>query len=114
MLIGKGEKIHVVYRRIYEGAATRHFIGEVLEAEGPVVRAEGHVYVLDSFENRYKRKPEKRTTLLNLAESGYVVNLIPADVDLSKLVYRPNDQKYMVVTDGAGFSLDINEFGARR
>ena len=68
---------------------------------------------------QYVRKPEQRVTVVDLADSGYVVNFIPVDIDLAKLSYKyiaqPSERKKtLVVTDGDSFSLDINEFGLSR
>jgi hypothetical protein len=114
MVVNKGEKAHVITRRHFDGDLRRHFIGEVKEVDGPTVRIEGFVYIWDSAKNQFVKKPEKRTSIIDLATSGYIVNLIPADVNIDKVVYKLSAQNNLVVTDSKSFSLDINEFGPRR
>ena len=41
MVIDKGEKIHIVTRRNFEGDLRRHFVGEVVEVQDAAVRIEG-------------------------------------------------------------------------
>jgi hypothetical protein len=119
MIVKKGEKVHVIMRRFFDEAVRRHFVGEIIAAEGAVVRLEGYVFIHDPTTIQYVRKPEKRTTVIDLAESGYIVNFILSHVDVAKLSYKYIDRKLdrkkiLVVTDGDSFSLDINEFGMSR
>lgn len=114
MVISKGEKIHVMMRRLFEGQVRRHFAGEVVETEGPVVRATGFVYIYDEMKAQYIKKAEERTTILDLSESGYIVNLLPGSVNLDDLRYETVNREYLAVVDGKGFTLDVNEFGVKR
>ena len=114
MIIGINEKIHVIMRRTYEKQVQRHFLGIVLEAEGPVVRAQGHVFVFDGITGRYEKKDDRRTTISDLSGSGYIVNVLPESVELGDLRYAVVNQDYTALVDGKGFELDINEFGSNR
>jgi hypothetical protein len=60
------------------------------------------------------KKAEPRTTILDVSESGYVVNILPRSVSLSDLRYETVDREFLAVVDGKGFALDVNEFGAKR
>ena len=101
-------------RRSYDGQLLRHFVGEVDSADGVIVRATGYVFIYDEKTAHYIKKAPQRTTILNLAESGYFVNLIPSTVNLDDLRYEVIDRTNLVFTDGKNFVLDINEFSARR
>ncbi len=114
MVIGVGEKVHVVYRSLYENSVRRHFIGEVRAQEDAVCRIEGYLFVYDPKTIQFVRKPERRTMIMDLAASNYVVNVIPREVDLAAVSYRYLREGGLVATDGKQFSLDINEFGTRR
>jgi len=119
MVVNKGEKVHVIMRRFFDEAVRRHFVGEIVEADGAVVRLQGYVFIHDPTTIQYVRKPELRITVVDLADSGYVVNFIPGHTDLAKLSYKyvaqaSDRKKALVVTDGDSFSLDINEFGLSR
>jgi hypothetical protein len=113
MLIEKGTKVHVAYRALYEKSTRRHFLGEVVAVDGVVCLMEGFAFVHEPKLETYKRKPERRKTVIDLAESGYVVNIIDPTVILDDVSYKYLQETGMVATDGKGFSLDINEFGVR-
>ena len=76
MIIEQGNKVHVIYRALFENSSRRHFLGEVQEAEGSVCRLEGFVFIYDQKSTMFLRREEKRITIIDLAESGYVVNII--------------------------------------
>lgn len=114
MIIEKGEIVHIITRRLFEGDLRRHFIGEVLNAEGSMVRIEGYAFIYDTTKNDFMRKPGKRVRIFDLAESAYIVCIIPDNVVIHDLHYKLSDHKTMICTDGKSFQLDISEFGARR
>ena len=101
-------------RRLYDSQLQRHFAGQVDSADGVIVRATGYVFIYDDKKAQYIKKTPQRTTILNLAESGCFVNLIPSTVNLDDLRYEVIDRTNLVFTDGKTFVLDINEFSARR
>lgn len=114
MVIETGEKIHVIMRRMFESQVRRHFVGKILAVDGTNVRANGYVFIYDDRSARYERKNTLRTTILDLSESGYIVNVIPPTTDLEKVRYENVDRGELYFTDGDGFRLNINEFGTRR
>ena len=114
MLIEIGEKIHLVTRRLFDENIRRHFVGEVVAVEGVVARTEGYTFIYDAKANQYHKAPEKQTTIFDLAESGYIVNIIPKNVDIDKLSYKTVDRSHLVITDGESFSLGVHEFGVNR
>lgn len=113
MIIEKGNKVHIIYRALYENSTRRHFLGEVQASEGLACRLEGYVFVYDKISSMYVRKPEKRTTIIDLAESGYIVNIISQEVILENVVYKYLQEVGLTATDGMDFSLNINEFSAK-
>ncbi len=113
MIIEKHAKLHIIYRALYEKSTRRHFLGEVVQAEGVVCLLQGYAFVYDPQLETYARKPELRRTVIDLAESGYVVNLIDPSVNLDDVTYKYVRETGMVATDGKNFTLDINEFGLR-
>lgn len=114
MIVKPGEKVHVIARRRFDGELRRHFVGEIKEVFETSARIQGHVFIFSSVDSKFVKKPELRTTIVDLAESGYIVNIIPPEVVIDQLRYLLSDERKLVVTDNQDFSLDINEFGADR
>jgi hypothetical protein len=102
-----------MYRALYENSIRRHFLGEVQVAEGPVCRLEGFVFVYDQKTTEFIRKAEKRITIINLSESGYIVNIINQEVILENVTYKYAQGVGLIATDNKSFSLNINEFGSK-
>ena len=114
MIIEITEKVHVVVRRAFETDLRRHFIGEIKATSDSVARIEGYFLVFDKNKNIFIKKPDSRVTIMDLSSSGYWVNLIPKEVELSDLHYTYDSENKLILTDGKSFDLDINEFGALR
>jgi len=113
MIVEVGEKVHVVYRALYEGSNRRHFMGEVKSVYGTVCRLVGKVFVYDPKSTMFVKKDEIRTTIIDLAESGYIVNIINRDVEIDKVMYKYESGAGLILTDGKGYLLNINEFGSK-
>nr|MDA3971181.1 hypothetical protein [Desulfobulbaceae bacterium] len=111
MILELGEKIHLVVRRKFKDDLRRHFIGEVLVADSSVARVAGYVFFFDYSTNEYKRRPEKRIRIIGLADSGNIINVLPATADIEKAEYTQSRENKLVVTDNMTFTLEINEFG---
>lgn len=114
MILKVGEKVHVIIRRNFESDLRRHFLGEVTEVSGTLARITGFAFVLDNVTNQYVRRPDRRTRIIGLAESGYIINILPEQADIDNARYTQTKESKMAVTDGKTFALDINEFGASR
>jgi hypothetical protein len=114
MILEKGDKLHIITRRLFEGDLRRHFVGEVEEVSGALVRVAGYAFILDPWASQFVRKPERRVRILSLLDAGHIVNVIPQEVVVEKVRYRTTPENALVVTDGASFSMDINEFGPKR
>ena len=113
MILEVGEKIHVMIRRRFENDLRRHFVGEITEVGENVVRVEGYTFVLDTVTKQYTRRPELRTRIISLTDSGNIINVIPAATKLEAVTYKMSEDNRLIVTDGEHLSLDVNEFGVR-
>jgi hypothetical protein len=105
-----GDKVHIITRRLFDGDIRRHFAGEVTGISGELQEVRGYTFVFNTGANEYKKRPELRTRLFSLGQADFIVNKIPREVAVKSLDYRFIDKR-LVITDGHGFSLDINEFG---
>ena len=110
MILEPGEKIHVITRRSFEKDHSRHFIGEVIDADANLVRVEGYVFVMDPETYQYTKRPEKRTRIIGLADSGNVINILPVNAELELVTYVQSQEDDLVLMDGKNFSLDFKEF----
>ncbi|MCB1960923.1 MAG: hypothetical protein KDE68_10450 [Rhodocyclaceae bacterium] len=113
MVVDIGDKVHVMYRALYENATRRHFLGEVCAVDRGLCRLEGFAYVYDQKSTVFVKKPERRTTVIDLGESGYIVNVVDRGVDIASVLYRYTSDAGLVATDGKAFVLNINEFGVK-
>lgn len=109
-IISKGQKVHIITRRLFDGDIRRHFAGVIEEVSEPLVRAVGYVFVFDETKNTFVRRDEVRTRVFSLAEAGFIINILPDYVDITNLQYRKNLNGQKVLTDGRTFSLDVSEF----
>lgn len=109
MILQKGEKIHVVHRRMLEQEPHRHFVGVVEAFEGGLVRAVGYVFTVDRPKYAFIRRPEKRTRIISLNSGDALVNVIPPEIDVEKVQYK-QEAKAVRVTDGTDWHLDLSEF----
>jgi hypothetical protein len=113
MIIEKGNKVHIIYRALFDNSIRRHFVGEVIGAEGALCRIEGYAFVLDRKSEMFVKRPEKRITIADLGESGYIVNVIDSGVSIDAVAYKYLRETGLVVTDNKNFVMNINEFGAK-
>ncbi len=114
MVIGIGEKVHVITRRLFESDLRRHFAGIVIEVADSSIRAKGFTFVFDQSTNEFVRREEERVRIFTLTDAGIVINLLPVDAQLSNMKYQIDERGQRVVTDGVTFSLNISEFGSNR
>jgi len=109
-VLAVGDKLHIMTRRLFADDAHPHFVCEISAVSGPIFRAQGYSFVFDSGTNSYVKHPQARTRLFSLSDAAHIINVIPQEVDLNSLQYRTAGGR-LAITDGFGFSLEINEFG---
>ncbi|MBN1810098.1 MAG: hypothetical protein JW909_13610 [Planctomycetes bacterium] len=113
MLLGMGDKVHIVMRRLFEGDLRRHFVGEVKEATEFAMVVKGYPFVYNAALGQWERKPELRVRYFSLSDNLIMVNVIPRTVDIEAVRYLFVKGR-LIVTDEAEFQLDIQEFGQNR
>ncbi len=107
-----GEAIHVIERRLFPGDVRRHFVGELEACTERTLRVKGYLFVYDSGASAFSRKPELRTRLIAL-DNRVIINLLPEGLSVEDIGYTHDAQGNLTLTDGAGFELDISEFGPK-
>jgi hypothetical protein len=110
--ISVGEGVVVITRRLFPEDERRHFIGRVTAWSGSMIRVEGHAWISNAI-GSFERRPDPRTRLFSLATGGEILVVVPPEVDIDGLTYL-STQGRLVITDGAGYSLDISEFSRLR
>jgi hypothetical protein len=110
-VIAVGEKIHIIMRRHFKEDIRRHFAGTVTAVSEGQIRAEGYTFVFNPATLEYRKLPELRTRIFGILDSGYVINVLPENVVVDRLHYHTN-LGAPVITDGAGFRLEVNEQNA--
>jgi hypothetical protein len=113
MILEQGEKIHIVERRYFTDDIRRHVVGEVLRCTEQAIRVRGCVWVFDSANGEFVRKPEERERVVCLGDR-LIINVLPPEADLEATKYVADPQRGLLVTDDKSFSLEITEFSAMR
>ena len=108
-----GSKLHIITRRRFENDVRRHFAGEVRAISDDLQEIQGYAFVFEPKTNEYVKRPELRTRIFSVAQEGYIVTKLPAEIDIGSLHYRLLDKR-LVVTNGDKFVLEFNEFGGVR
>ena len=75
-----------------------------------LAKVAGYAFVHHPGRNEFERRPELRTRLFRLGDANHIVNVLPSGTAVDQLRYTSVDNR-LVLTDGAGYALDINEFG---
>jgi hypothetical protein len=112
MIIQPGEKIHVVFRQLFEGDLKRHFIGNVEVCQGNLVRTMGFLYSEETKLGNtgdFVKRPDIRVRIIPLDCESVIVNVLPKTVDIEKITYKYNVADGVVrVTDGSDWHLDLS------
>ncbi|MFH1717736.1 MAG: hypothetical protein ABIF19_10320 [Planctomycetota bacterium] len=114
MVLEQGERVHVIFRRLFEMDLRRHFIGEIVAVGDSTVKVRGRAVVLDSTTNQYEIKADTRTRIVSLTDALNVINILPPEASIDDVKYVMSHDKRLTVTDGETFTLDINEFSTVR
>ena len=107
-VLSAGEKIHIIHRRHLEKEPHRHFVGFVEAYEAGIARVTGHIFTVDPVRFEFIRRADPRTRIMSLLSGDILVNIIPAAVDLDKVIYQ-QEAKAVRVTDGSNWHLDLSE-----
>ena len=64
-----------------------------------------------NLNNRFEKKPEKRTRIFTLTDARIIINVIPANAD-PEIVQYVTQANRLYLSDGQDFIYDIDEFRA--
>lgn len=108
-LLEPGEKVHVIERRLFNGDARRHFIGQVESVADNAFRATGYVFVGNPMTASFDRREPARTRIIPLVSPGVILNIIPQDVDITAARYDMAGENRLVVRS-SGWQMFLDEF----
>jgi hypothetical protein len=109
LILEKGEKIHIITRRLFDGDLRRHFAGTVMsDVQQGLLRIEGYAFIFNANTNQYEKRTGLRTRIFSLVDGRHIVNVLPAAVDIEKVHYAKTEAGHLVITDGGTFELEIN------
>jgi hypothetical protein len=70
MILRTGEKILIIHRQFFERDGKRHFVGQVEQCEGPMIRVTGYLFAVDSKTNEFAKRPSLRTRIMAWDEAS--------------------------------------------
>jgi len=107
-----GDKLLVIEQRLYKDDNTRMFVGVVEDHDQATIRLRGFPFHLNPYEiSGSERHGEERVRLISLS-AGYIIYLLPPEMDVSKLMLR-RSPKSLMLTEGETLSLDLSEWLTR-
>jgi hypothetical protein len=114
MIIETGEKIHVIFSKLFEGDFTRHFVGTVEKCEGTLVRTMGCLYSQETkmgHAGDIVKRVDLRVRIIPLDCESVIVNILPKTVNIEKITYKYDVPDSVIrVTDGSDWHLDLSHF----
>ena len=108
-MLEQGEKLLMVHRRLFEKDSPRFFAGEVQAYENGVAKVRGYTFVKDMFTGDIKKKPDLRTKFLAVVSGTLIIYQLPVTARLDSLKFSHTQDAGLVLTDDAGFSMDMSE-----
>jgi len=113
-MLSIGEKIFVITRRLFKDEIPRHFFGEIQDASEMAIRVCGYSFIFDNAIGEFVRREDLRTRFFSLIDAGFVIYVIPREVNIEDIRYSQNNMHQRVVTDGKAFIMNASEFGSSR
>jgi len=114
MIIETGEKVYVIFSKLFDSDFKRHFIGTVEKCEGNLVRAIGHLYSEETkmgHAGDIVKRADMRVRIIPLDCESVIVNILPKTVNIEKITYKYDGLDCGVrVTDGSDWHLDLSHF----
>ena len=109
MILGAGEKVHIIHRQSFDGDTRRHFVGTVEACDGNLAKVNGYLFAMDKKSNLFvKHDVELRTRIIALTSDMLIINVLPPQVDIEKINYKHISMDHIVVSDGSDWQLDLS------
>ncbi len=107
-VIGEGDRIVLIDRRLFKDDNTRIFVGIVEQIEGTLIRVRGFTFHVSAYEvPGQERRGEEPMRVFSMG-SGDIVYLLPKEQDISRLMLK-RSPKSMTLSDGL-YAMDLSDF----
>ena len=108
-MLKAGDKLLIAHRRLFETDQPRYFVGTVLAYEAGLVKLSGYSWVREHIRGDLERKDDRRVKVIALNSGAAISYQLPETVDLDALKLEARKAMTVVLTDGAGFLMDLTE-----
>ena len=110
IVLGAGDKVLVVHRRLFEGDEHRFFVGEVESCADAVAAVTGRTWVRDPRSAQIVAKQDERTKLIPLAAGTFITYRLPAATDVASVrIEQDGATGRVVLTDDRTLLMDLSE-----
>ena len=108
-VIGHGDKVLIITRRMFSTDPRRHFAGTVERYDGVALRVSGYVFTFNTETSAFERRKSMRTRIFPL-DNHIILNVLPSDADVGAIRYVHGDNSELIASDGKNFRLELSEF----
>ena len=108
-MLNKGDKVLVMYRRLYKKDLSRFFVGTVLEYDLGLAKVEGYTHAEVTELGKFIKKGDSRIKILPLVAGTIIVYELPATVKVENIEFVFSASGALVAVDKANWSMDLSE-----
>lgn len=109
MIVGPGDKVLVVHRRLFDEDENRFFVGVVEHFESGIARVTGHSFVRDFIGGQVHTKADPRTKLLSLSSGTLIVYVLSKETAIESVQFVVADDGGITATDGKSLRMNLSE-----
>lgn len=109
MILGEGDKILVVHRRLFEADKTRYFVGIVDAYADGIAKATGFTWMKDTITGGFAKKSDPRTKIFPLASGTIMTYELPRTLEIHNLKLGREANGQETLTDGETFNMNLAE-----
>ncbi len=99
--------MHILLKPLYLDDARRHFIGNVGDCEGALIRVNGYLYAVNESSKQFVKRDTLRTRLISLNSENIIVSWLPDTVAIEKIAYQYRSANDILVTDGSDWNFNL-------
>ena len=108
-ILDKGDKVLVVYRRMYASDMPHYFVGTVEDFAEGLAAVSGYSWEKEQFAGQMNMIEGIRTKIVPIASGTVLAYLLPREVEIERLVFETLGRDKLWLTDRARFRMNIAE-----